>query len=101
MQFLRLEDVIVKTTLPNTDMWEEIEKDNFPIPYKLKKFGRINVWDLYEVDLWIYFRKLDQNDMNFLEFLKMHPNPEEERFKEIMRIELEKDSKGRKNEKRK
>lgn len=75
-------------------MWDAIKKNNFPVPCKLNNNGRINVWDLYEVDLWIYFRKLDQNDMNFLEFLEMHPNPEEERFK------LAKDSKGIKNEKK-
>lgn len=51
-KLLRLPDVIERTALSRSKIYELLEKRDFPRPVKLSG-GRINAWPDNEVEAWI------------------------------------------------
>ena len=51
MNLLRIKDVVKKTTIGKSTIWQWVEEEKFPKPIKLSE--RISVWKDSDIDEWI------------------------------------------------
>jgi prophage regulatory protein len=51
IKLLRISEVVDKTTLAKSTIWDKIAKDNFPKPIKISP--AIIVWKESDIDAWI------------------------------------------------
>ena len=59
MILLRIKDVVKKTSIGKSTIWEWVKEEKFPKPIKLSE--RISVWRESDIDEWIE-SKIDQRD---------------------------------------
>ena len=65
MQYLRITDVVEKTKLSKSHIWELSKSGNFPIPINLSP--RVTVWVESEVDNWmVEQQKISKNKSNYI-----------------------------------
>jgi len=55
MQYLRIADLLHKTKLCKSHIWEQVKLDKFPKPIKLS--ARVTVWDADEINEWMEKQK--------------------------------------------
>ena len=60
IRLLRIKDVVIKTTLGKSSIWQKVAQNQFPKPAKLSP--TISVWKESDIDLWIesHFQKVSQ-----------------------------------------
>ena len=59
MILLRIKDVVKKTSIGKSTIWEWVKEEKFPKPIKLSE--RISVWRESDIDEWIE-SKIDHKD---------------------------------------
>jgi prophage regulatory protein len=56
MRLIRLPDVMARTSLKRSQLYEMMSRGHFPKPVKLTPGGRNNCWPEAEIDEWIAAR---------------------------------------------
>ena len=56
MRLIRLPDVMARTSLKRSQLYEMMGRGAFPKPVKLSHGGRNNCWPESEIDAWIESR---------------------------------------------
>ena len=51
MIFLRIKDVMKKTSIPKSTIWLWVKEEKFPKPIKLSE--RVTVWKESDIDEWM------------------------------------------------
>ena len=51
MIFLRIKDVMKKTSIPKSTIWLWVKEERFPKPIKLSQ--RVTVWKESDIDEWM------------------------------------------------